>query len=305
MATHVITSLISRIDFAPESVAAEVVQNVRAIIATQVGTVPLFRDFGVSWEGIDRPLPVARAIVQAAIIEAIEKYEPRAVVDSVTWPEGDDAAKDAMDGIMRPTVTVSLAEGLEDATLVTDRGVTVSSLYQVADKTVYLATSVAKLEESIGSRFVELEISDYVRIFNLGESGYYDGGVLVPVAISSGLSGASVVDTIAIMIDLANKIASQVRADCAYYRKIFHEFERIDYAAIYRAGTVEPDIFDVSDVEPAYVSSAVGIRDLEELNLLATTAFASVIAARDELLEVERMLGEFERTDFISIYEQE
>ena len=55
------------INFCPATVAEEVVQNVRTIVATMVGTVPLDRDFGFSWEAVDRPLPVAQMLVKSAV----------------------------------------------------------------------------------------------------------------------------------------------------------------------------------------------------------------------------------------------
>lgn len=99
------------ISFAPETVSEEVVQNVRTIIATRTGTVPLFRDFGTAWEGLDMPVNTAKAMIRAEIVEAVERFEPRAVVDSVEW---DELISDSSDGLMHPVVTVSLAEGVED-----------------------------------------------------------------------------------------------------------------------------------------------------------------------------------------------
>lgn len=92
------------VDFAPESITAEVLQNVRTILNTRVGTVPLARDFGISWEHVDMPMPVARSVMQGAVIDAIEEFEPRARVENVTF-DGDGA-----DGILRPTVIVSIRE---------------------------------------------------------------------------------------------------------------------------------------------------------------------------------------------------
>lgn len=303
MAQHVVTIMSSRIDFAPATVAAEVVQNVRTIIATHIGTVPLFRDFGVSWDGIDRPLPVARAIVRAAVIEAIQKYEPRAVVDSVTWPEGDDAAADAMEGIMRPTVTISLADGVEDSDLLESTALTVGSVYRQADRAVALARQVVLLEQSIASRIIELEVTDYVRIFNLGNAERGPGGLADAVSVASQVRGASLIDSIVMMLDTSATLAAQVQADVYYYTRVLHEFERVDYTAIYEARNVTHDDVDIKVIEPDAVTSAVGVTELEALSVLANSVYADVIAARDALLGLERVLGEFERTDYSSIYD--
>lgn len=92
------------VDFAPETTTAEILQNVRTILNTRIGTVPLARNLGVSWEYVDLPLSVAKSVMQGAVIDAIEEFEPRARVDKVTF----DA--DGEDGILRPVVTISITE---------------------------------------------------------------------------------------------------------------------------------------------------------------------------------------------------
>ena len=111
---------VAAINFCPETVAEEVVQNVRTIVATMVGTVPLDRDFGFSWEAVDRPLPVAQMLVKSAVYEAVQKYEPRAVIEDITWK--DEGTADTMDGLLHPLLTISLADGVDgDAPTVTER----------------------------------------------------------------------------------------------------------------------------------------------------------------------------------------
>lgn len=98
------------VNFAPETETEEILQNVRTILSTRVGSVPLDRDFGMSWEHIDKPYPVAKSLMQAAIIEAIQEYEPRAVVESVTF---SDDITDAMEGLLKPTVILSIKDEQE------------------------------------------------------------------------------------------------------------------------------------------------------------------------------------------------
>ena len=104
-------SLNDEINFAPGSETEEILQNVRTVLTTFKGTVPLDRDFGISVEYVDKPLPVAQTLMQAAVIDAIEEFEPRATVESVTFDENID---DAMDGISRPRVIVSIGDEQED-----------------------------------------------------------------------------------------------------------------------------------------------------------------------------------------------
>lgn len=93
------------VDFAPSSEIAEILQNVRTILTTRLGSVPLERDFGLSWEHIDQPINVARALMKAEIIEAVERFEPRAIVEAVSF---DESVEDGQDGLTRPRVTISI-----------------------------------------------------------------------------------------------------------------------------------------------------------------------------------------------------
>ena len=106
-----VVSITDAIDFAPDTETAEILQNVRTIIATVIGSVPLARQVGVTWEHIDKPLPVARTLMQAALIDAIEEHEPRAKFSGIEY---DDDITDAMEGILKPRVIVSIGEDEED-----------------------------------------------------------------------------------------------------------------------------------------------------------------------------------------------
>lgn len=100
-----VVNLDADVDFNPASVVAEVLQNVRTILSTRKGSVPLDRDFGISWEYLDRPIDVAQMLMRSEIIDAVSKYEPRATVESVVF---EGSAEDALDGILRPKVTISI-----------------------------------------------------------------------------------------------------------------------------------------------------------------------------------------------------
>ncbi len=91
------------IDFAPPDTLTEVIQNVRTICATTKYSVPLDRRFGLDAVMLDAPTPKAMAALQAEIIMAIRKYEPRARVTQVSF-EGD------MDGKLIPKVRVRIDE---------------------------------------------------------------------------------------------------------------------------------------------------------------------------------------------------
>lgn len=96
-----------RINIAPETRAEEILQNVRFLLLTPKFTVPLDRDFGLSQRFIDKPLPVAESLFRAEILDAIEKYEPRVEVESVTFEMGDTP------GMLIPRVEVNIVDGNE------------------------------------------------------------------------------------------------------------------------------------------------------------------------------------------------
>lgn len=103
-------TLTDDVDFAPQSETAEILQNIRTILKTRLGTVPLARDFGISWEHLDKPYPVAKAMMTSVVIDAIEAYEPRARVESVDFDETEEAV---MQGILKPRVIVSIGDDEE------------------------------------------------------------------------------------------------------------------------------------------------------------------------------------------------
>lgn len=89
------------ISLAPGSEAEEILQNVKTILGTVKGTVPLDRDFGIDGELLDQPVPVAEAKLTGKIVSALKKYEPRVEVLQVKF-KGDDG------GRLMPVVTVKI-----------------------------------------------------------------------------------------------------------------------------------------------------------------------------------------------------
>lgn len=90
-----------QIDFAPTSVVEEVIQNVRTIVTTIKYSIPLDREFGIDGAVVDLPINVAKAKLTNEIFRAIRRYEPRAVIESVTF-QGEET------GRLIPTVGVSI-----------------------------------------------------------------------------------------------------------------------------------------------------------------------------------------------------
>lgn len=87
----------------------EIIQNVRTIIRTVIGTVPLDRGFGLDQDFIDAPIPVSRALFMADVVQAVHKYEPRVEVVKVFWI---NETVDIIDGKQTPTVRIKIREDI-------------------------------------------------------------------------------------------------------------------------------------------------------------------------------------------------
>lgn len=96
-----------KINLAPETVVEEVLQNIAMIISTPQFAVPLDRGFGLPQRFVDKPLPVAQAILISEVLDAIEKYEPRAEVKNVTFKQDE---QDAKVGKLIPRVEVDIID---------------------------------------------------------------------------------------------------------------------------------------------------------------------------------------------------
>lgn len=86
----------------PETMSA-VLQNIALILATPKGSAPFYREFGISNEFLDKPVPVAKAMMISEVREAVEEWEPRAAVMNVRFSE--DAAEP---GRLVPVVEVEI-----------------------------------------------------------------------------------------------------------------------------------------------------------------------------------------------------
>ena len=96
------------INFAPQSLLEEVLQNVAIIISTPKFAVPLNRNFGLSLRLFDMPMPAAQAVFIAEVIDAIADYEPRAEILSVTFEQDK-----SVPGRLLPVVEVDLLDNSE------------------------------------------------------------------------------------------------------------------------------------------------------------------------------------------------
>ena len=108
MRTTIDTSKGIGLTFFPETVEAEITQNIYCILNTIKGSVPMYRQFGINNDFDHKPMAVAESSYAAAIVEAISKFEPRAQVVRVSFTS--DSKKT---GHMFPIVEVTFLEAGE------------------------------------------------------------------------------------------------------------------------------------------------------------------------------------------------
>ena len=100
-----VTAELNEIKIMPATELEEILQNVKTILTTIQGTVPLDREFGVDKKILDLPISAVQAKISAATVKAINKFEPRAKVRKVFY---DNTDRESADGILKPRVTVEI-----------------------------------------------------------------------------------------------------------------------------------------------------------------------------------------------------
>lgn len=73
-----------------EDEAADIQRCLSVLFSTPKGTVPLDRNFGLDWSGLDYPTETAKSLMAAEIVKQTAKYEPRATVQGITWVTGSN-----------------------------------------------------------------------------------------------------------------------------------------------------------------------------------------------------------------------
>lgn len=94
---------LSPIKLNESDVVKSVIQNIAVILLTPQGSVPLYREFGLNQDFLDRPIPVAQTMAISRIREAIENFEPRAEVLDISFEQSE-----ATPGVLTPVVEVNI-----------------------------------------------------------------------------------------------------------------------------------------------------------------------------------------------------
>ena len=102
--TYDVTAGAGPLTLAPRTELEEILQNIRVIVSTMKGSVPLDRAFGINPDVVDMPILQAKARVTEEIIRAIRTYEPRARINKVGFAGNPD-------GRLIPKVNVTILLG--------------------------------------------------------------------------------------------------------------------------------------------------------------------------------------------------
>jgi hypothetical protein len=95
----------------PTSEMEEVAQNVRTLLSTPRGSVPMDRALGIVGSWLDAPTEAAKAAMTSDILDTLTLYEPRIDVVSISY-EHDD-----LTGRLSPRVVFRLRSGGETASV--------------------------------------------------------------------------------------------------------------------------------------------------------------------------------------------
>lgn len=88
---------------------AGLAQEIRTVLSTRKGSVPLDRDFGLSWDHVDKPTNEAMLYMVAEIGQELEKSVPRIRVRDISF-----SSTDPLEGMLAPKVTVEIREEYKD-----------------------------------------------------------------------------------------------------------------------------------------------------------------------------------------------
>ena len=92
------------INFDPQTVEEEVIQNARTILSTVMYTVPYDRTFAIDGDYLDNPINLNRQLLAANIVQVFREREPRAIVRQVEF------LSEPLDGKLIPIVRININE---------------------------------------------------------------------------------------------------------------------------------------------------------------------------------------------------
>lgn len=85
-----------------------ILRNIAIILSTPKNSVPLYREFGIPWDFVDKPMPVAKAMMVAPVREALERWEPGAALVDIDFKQDPSRP-----GTLIPIVEVEISDEQE------------------------------------------------------------------------------------------------------------------------------------------------------------------------------------------------
>lgn len=70
--------------------AEKVDRNLRKLFSTYKGSIAMCRDYGIDISVLDLPTKAAEARLTSEIITAVDKYEPRAIIENIRFEYAED-----------------------------------------------------------------------------------------------------------------------------------------------------------------------------------------------------------------------
>lgn len=89
--TYAVTADDVKIRLGETDTVRSILQNVAIILRTRQGTCPMYREFGLPQDYLDKPTPIAKPLIYAEIREAIEKFEPRCSLIGIKFARSPDS----------------------------------------------------------------------------------------------------------------------------------------------------------------------------------------------------------------------
>ena len=78
---------LTQISLCETDTITSIVQCITTLITTKQGTIPMYRQFGLPMNYIDKPLQIAKTIAISEITTAIQDFEPRVIPLGVVFDE--------------------------------------------------------------------------------------------------------------------------------------------------------------------------------------------------------------------------
>lgn len=101
----IITTSNHKINLSPVTLEDEIFQNVVHLLNTIEGSVPLNRNFGLSFRAVDKPVIEAEGLYIQEVYEKISKYEPRLIIDSIEIDKTE-----TKNGVLKPIIKGHIVE---------------------------------------------------------------------------------------------------------------------------------------------------------------------------------------------------